>query len=88
MLFSLDLAAFPVDTHVHRLSGRLGLRPEAMSADQAHDQLAELFPPNNYIAAHLNIIRHGREICHARNPECGRCFLTDLCPYYRDFVQK
>lgn len=86
MLFSLDLPAFPVDTHVHRVSARLGLRPEKMSAEKAHDHLATLFPTESYAAAHLNLIRHGREICHARSPDCGRCFLTDLCPYYRDVV--
>jgi endonuclease-3 len=88
MLFSLDLPSFPVDTHVYRLSGRLGLRPDSMSVEKAHDHLADLFPPDAYTVAHLNIIRHGREICHARNPDCQRCFLSDLCPYYRDVVQK
>lgn len=88
MLFSLDLPAFPVDTHIHRLSGRLGLRPESMTAERSHDHLAGLFPPDTYTAAHLNIIRHGREICHARSPECGQCILSDLCPYYRDVFQK
>jgi endonuclease-3 len=83
LLFSLDLPAFPVDTHVYRLSGRIGLRPDKISADKAHDVLAEIFPPETYYAAHLNLIRHGREICAARKPACERCMLTDLCDYYR-----
>lgn len=78
--FSLGMAAFPVDTHVHRLSGRLGLRPENMNAEQAHDYLAALFPPQEYGPAHLNIIRLGREICQARKPQCPRCPLRELCP--------
>lgn len=84
LLFSLDKPAFPVDTHIYRVSGRLGLRPEKMSVEKAHDLLTELFPPNAYYAAHLNIIRLGREICHPRNPECPECPLNDVCVYYAE----
>lgn len=79
--FSLDLPAFPVDTHVHRVSGRLGLRPEKMSADAAHEHLEALFPPETYYDGHLNIIRLGREVCQARTPRCADCPLQDLCDY-------
>jgi endonuclease-3 len=82
LLFSLGKPAFPVDTHVYRVTGRLGLRPEKMNADQAHDYLSSIFPAQAYYAAHLNLIRLGREICHARNPECQRCPLNDLCDFY------
>ena len=82
LLFSLNKPAFPVDTHVHRVTGRLGLRPEKMNAEQAHQYLAQLFPPDTYYAAHLNLIRLGREICHARRPDCPACPLQDLCNYY------
>lgn len=88
MLFSLDLPAFPVDTHIHRVSGRLGLRPDSANAEKTHDLLAELLPEDTYYAAHLNIIRHGREICAARNPKCDDCFLTDLCDYYQSLDTK
>ncbi|MBN1265794.1 MAG: endonuclease III [Anaerolineales bacterium] len=84
MLFSLGKPAFPVDTHIYRISGRLGLRPEKASAEASHTILAELFPPDTYYSAHLNIIRHGREICHARKPKCNDCFLQDLCIYYQN----
>lgn len=84
LLFSLGRPAFPVDTHVHRLSGRLGLRPEKMTADQAHEHLADLFPEETYYAAHLNLIRLGREVCHARGPDCPSCPLQDLCVYYTE----
>jgi endonuclease-3 len=80
--FSLDIPAFPVDTHVHRVTGRLGLRPEKMSAETAHDYLAGLFPPESYYPAHLNIIRLGREICRARKPDCPSCPLNDICDYW------
>lgn len=84
MLFSLGKPAFPVDTHVFRVTGRLGLRPDKMNADKAHEYLAEQFPPETYYAAHLNIIRLGREICQARRPQCPICPLQDLCSYYAD----
>ena len=84
--FSLGMPAFPVDTHIHRVSGRLGLRPEKASAEQAHTLLARLFPPESYYQAHLNLIQHGRQVCKARQPLCERCPLTDLCRYYRKVV--
>ena len=86
LLFSLGRPAFPVDTHVHRVTGRQGLRPETMSADDCHPYFEGLLPAETYYAAHLNIIRHGREVCHARKPDCGRCVLTALCDYYRAVV--
>lgn len=81
--FSLEIPAFPVDTHVYRVSGRLGLRPEKMNADQAHPHLASLFSPDTYGPAHLNLIKLGREICLSRKPKCEICPLTDLCDYYQ-----
>lgn len=83
LLFSLGKAAFPVDTHIQRVTGRIGLRPERMSNESAHEFLAEVFPPETYSAAHLNIIRLGREVCHPRNPECGICVLQSICDYYQ-----
>jgi endonuclease-3 len=80
--FSLGLPAFPVDTHIYRITGRLGLRPEKMTADQAHSHMEGLIPPESYYPAHLNIIRLGREICQARKPRCSECPLQDLCSYY------
>jgi len=84
LLFSLGKPAFPVDTHIYRVSGRLGLRPPKMSAEQAHTHLAGLFPPETYTAAHLNLIRLGREVCQARRPNCPLCPLQSLCDYYRN----
>ena len=80
--FSLGKPSFPVDTHIYRLSGRLGLRPPKMSAERAHQHLASLFPPEAYYPVHLNLIRLGREICQARRPDCDICPLKDLCAYY------
>jgi endonuclease III len=83
LLFSLGRPAFPVDTHVHRVTGRLGLRPEKLSADDSHAYFEGLLPPESYYAAHLNLIRHGREVCHALRPECGRCVLRTMCGFYK-----
>jgi endonuclease-3 len=87
LLFSLDKPDFPVDTHIYRVTGRLGLRSEGMTAEAAHQHLATIFPPESYAEVHLNLIRHGREICHARNPQCALCFLSDLCAYYAHTVR-
>ena len=81
--FSLGKPAFPVDTHIYRVSGRLGLRPTGMNVEQAHLHLAAVFLPETYGTAHLNLIRLGREICHARRPNCLACPLKDICAYYR-----
>lgn len=87
LLFSLGLPAFPVDTHIHRLSGRLGLRPPRANLDQTHELLARTFPPETYYAAHLNLIRHGRQVCHARQPDCPACVLRRICPTGRRNLQ-
>jgi endonuclease III len=81
LCFSLGMPAFPVDTHVYRVTGRIGLHPERMTVEQAHPHLERLFPPETYYAAHLNIIRLGREICTARKANCEICPLKKLCDY-------
>jgi endonuclease-3 len=82
LLFSLDMPAFPVDTHIHRVTGRLGLIGPKVSAEKAHAILEDLLPAAYYYPFHLNVIRHGREICHARNPQCEICPLQEMCDYY------
>lgn len=81
LCFSLGRPAFPVDTHVYRVTGRIGLRPEKMTVEQAHPHLEAVFPPETYYAAHLNIIRLGREICNARKPLCPNCPINKLCDF-------
>jgi endonuclease-3 len=81
LLFSLGRPAFPVDTHIFRVTGRLGLLPEKMTVEQAHGYLEKQFPPEAYSAAHLNLIRLGREICLSRKPACERCPLRSVCKY-------
>jgi endonuclease-3 len=81
LCFSLGKPAFPVDTHIYRVTGRIGLRSERMTVEQAHPHLESLFPPETYYPAHLNIIRLGREICTARRPYCEKCPIVNLCDY-------
>lgn len=79
--FSLGIPAFPVDTHIYRVTGRIGIRPEKMNVEKAHKHFEELLPPETYYPAHLNIIRLGREICKARKPMCSQCPLQDICEF-------
>ncbi|MDO9546536.1 MAG: endonuclease III [Pelolinea sp.] len=85
--FSLGIPAFPVDTHVYRVSGRTGIRPHDMSVERTHTWMEQLFDPEQYGPGHLNIIRLGREICHAKKPECSKCPLNHLCNYYQGLGQ-
>jgi endonuclease-3 len=80
MAFALGRDAIPVDTHVHRVSRRLGLIPPKASPERAHDLLAETVPDELKTPLHVGLIRLGREICKAQMPRCGDCPLADLCP--------
>lgn len=81
LLFSLGRPAFPVDTHIYRVTGRIGLRPAKMNLEAAHTHLEALFPPETYYAAHLNLIRLGRDICHPNRPHCWECPVRTLCDF-------
>lgn len=82
LCFALGKPAFPVDTHVHRVTGRLGLIPSDTSREKAHDVLEDIVPEEIYYPFHLNLIAHGRAICHSRSPECDQCILQGDCSYY------
>jgi endonuclease-3 len=81
LLFSLGRPAFPVDTHIYRVSGRIGLRPAEMTVEETHAWLESLLPPETWYAAHLNLIRLGREVCQARRPQCDCCPIREFCDY-------
>jgi len=87
LLFALGMPAFPVDTHIHRVTKRLGLIPTDASREKAHVLLEALLPPETYLSFHLNVIQHGREVCQARRPRCELCKLRDLCDYYHAAVR-
>jgi len=80
MAFSLKMPAFPVDTHILRVSKRLGLIGRKVSADQAHPIMENMIPSDNRYDMHVLLITHGRQICKARVPQCGRCPLDQECP--------
>ena len=80
LLFALGLPAMPVDTHVERVAKRLGLIPEKMTADKAHEALEAFVDAADYYRFHMLLIKHGRRTCSARNPACARCPLVERCP--------
>lgn len=82
LCFAFNRRAFPVDTHVHRVSRRIGFLPDTISAEKAHPVMESICPPEDYYPFHLQLIQHGRAICRARGPLCDRCPLTQHCDYY------
>jgi endonuclease III len=82
LMFSWGIPEIPVDVHVHRVGGRLGLFPEKASFERAHDEMQALVDPEDAFELHMNLIRHGREVCRPK-PRCGECELRRMCPWYR-----
>ena len=78
MIFALDRPEVPVDTHVHRVGGRLGLFPPKISLEAAHDEMLAVTDPADAYEVHMNLIDHGRAICRPR-PRCGECGLARMC---------
>ena len=79
LLFGLGREAFPVDTHILRVGKRLGFLPERMGAEKAHPWIVPFLPKGKSLSLHLNLIRFGRSVCKARDPQCNICFLTKEC---------
>jgi len=82
LLFALGMPAFPVDTHIFRVSKRLGLLPPNTTRERAHRILEGLVPPEHFYTFHINMIEHGRRVCVARSPRCTLCRLRDLCEFH------
>lgn len=82
LCFSFGKPAFPVDTHIYRVTGRLDLRDSKMNVEKTHQYLETVFSSDMYPAAHINLIRLGREICHPRKPDCPVCPLNLICPTF------
>ncbi len=81
-IFTWGIPEIPVDVHVHRVGGRLGLfRPNA-PFPEAHDEMLAITDPADAYEFHMNLIRHGREVCRPK-PRCGECALRRMCPHYR-----
>ena len=80
LIFSLGRSVLPVDTHILRVSKRLGLVPPKTTLKDAHGILGKKVPKRSVYNFHLNMITHGREVCKARTPQCFDCVLNKLCP--------
>jgi endonuclease-3 len=82
LLFSFGMPLMPVDRHIERVAKRIGLVPEKATAEQAHDYLQAQLPGERVHEAHVNLITHGRQTCHAQRPEHERCAIADRCHFY------
>ena len=87
LCFAYGRPAFPVDTHVHRTSKRIGFLPETISADEAHAVMEAMVPPDDYYQFHIHLIQHGRDTCRARRPACERCPLTACCDAFQTLAK-
>jgi endonuclease-3 len=82
LCFALGKPAFPVDTHVHRVTRRLGLIGAKTTRERAHTVLEELLPVEIYYPFHMNLIAHGRQVCKSQQPRCEVCALQEHCEYF------
>lgn len=82
LCFAYGRAAFPVDTHIFRVSKRIGFLPEKISANDAHPVMEAMTPAEDYYQFHIQLIQHGRDTCHARKPACERCPISANCDYF------
>jgi len=82
LCFAMGRPVMPVDTHVGRITRRLGLVPERATAEEAHDIMDRITPPELVFPFHVEMIRHGRALCRPTKPGCGRCPITNECKYF------
>ena len=83
LIFAFGRPEIPVDTHVHRVGGRLGLFPARASFDEAHDEMLAITPPEDAYELNMNLIAHGRRVCRPARPLCEECELRRMCPFGR-----
>lgn len=88
LLFAGGRQTFPIDTHVFRVSRRLGLIGEKDGYEEARRKLMELFPSESYLKAHLLLIEYGRRFCRARKPLCGGCVLLEYCSFGQGLLKE
>ena len=81
LLFSFGMPLMPVDRHVERVAYRVGILPKKATAEEAHDYFLAMLTPDEMLEAHVNLIRHGRLVCHARKPNHLACPLRDRCRF-------
>jgi endonuclease III len=83
LLFACEREVFPMDVHILRITKRLGLVPQKINDEQAHGLMEKLVPQKKHYSLHVNLIRHGRQICRPQNPKCDKCSLIEHCDYVR-----
>jgi endonuclease-3 len=88
LLFGAGMPVFPVDTHVYRVCQRLGWAAPKESAENFQERIGAFIPPVQVFNLHVNLITHGRQTCHPRRPDCGRCCLNIQCKYPHDSKSK
>jgi len=81
LMFSFGMPLMPVDRHVDRVAKRVGLIPAKTSADDAHDLFLAMLEPHQMYEAHVNLIHHGRVVCHAQRPAHELCPLRERCRF-------
>ncbi len=84
MIFAFGRPEVPIDTHVHRVGGRLGLFRAKASFDEAHDEMLAITPAEDAYELHVNLIAHGRTLCRPARPRCDECALLRMCPHGRE----
>jgi endonuclease-3 len=84
LLFACRHPVFPADTHILRVTRRLGLIPRKCSDERAHEILGSLVPAKKCYSTHINLIRLGRQVCRPTDPKCEQCCLLDYCEYARE----
>ncbi len=83
LLFDFKIPAFPVDTHITRISRRTGIAPEKFSPEEISRMLEDVVPEDRFLGGHVNMIEHGRAVCHSQKPACMSCVLSEMCRYFR-----
>ncbi len=84
LLFDFKIPAFPVDTHITRISKRVGIAPANSSPEDISRLLEDIVPASRCLGGHVNMIAHGRAVCHSRNAECESCVLNEICDNKKD----
>jgi len=81
IMYAAGMPFFPMDTHILRICERLGWIDEDLSSQRAHEAMEPEIPEGEHYPAHIVLVRHGREVCSARNPDCEACPILEHCPH-------
>ena len=86
LLFSCNRPVFPMDTHIFRILRRMGILPEKISDALAHQTIEKLIPAQKSYSLHINLITHGRRVCHPKTPKCELCSLIEHCDFGQSVI--